>query len=94
MKMSLYTIILDYNGGTYISQIEENSPYKSLISWIKEIDLKNLNVGHVRKSSIVKKIREFEEEPLPLSGIKNVWCVTFILNKKLALVHIIKTNRR
>ena len=92
--MNLYTIVLDYAGGTYVFQIEESSPYKAMIIWLKTMDLKCLKIGNVKREGILKQLYKCEEKPLPLSGRKSVWCSTFILNKKLALVNIIKTNKR
>ena len=92
--MNLFTIVLDFAGGTYIFQIEEKSPYDAMINWIKTFDLKSLKTRNIIKENILKQIYESEERPVLLSGMKNVWCATFFSGKQMALVNIIKTSNK
>ncbi|GBC59938.1 hypothetical protein DENIS_0880 [Desulfonema ishimotonii] len=93
--LNLYTFVLDYRGGTYISQIKGLSPENAAEEWIKKkLDLQALGVRDYNVEDILTDVDRSEESPAPLCDLTNVWCMTFLLDDDLALVNIIKTNSR
>lgn len=91
IKMQLYTFILDFAGGTYISQVNAPSPTSASVKWAKELDISGLKgIGIKNKESLIKQIKE--EQPQPLEGILNTWCMTACLRGGLALINIVQTD--
>jgi hypothetical protein len=91
----LYTFVLDYKGGTYISQTVGESPADAATDWIKNrLDLQVIGVKDDTVEDILRDIEFLEEHPLPITGLKNVWCLSFLADDELALVNIVKTAQQ
>ncbi len=84
---NLYTFVLDYKGGTYISQAIDNLPGDAVKKWIKKLNLEQIGI-----KTTSKVISNPDENISPLDTLKNVWCMTFMINGELALVNIVKTS--
>ena len=92
-KMSLFTVIMEFNEGTFVSQIRDTSPAKSLIKWAKKLDIDDIpGLGPKLKEQLLNSFNDTEHAPVLLDGMKNVWCTCVTLTGKLLLVHIIKTE--
>ena len=89
--MRLYTFILDFRGGTYISQFKGINVETAMLNWAYELDTKP--IAHLRKKHM-KKIRKNlgEDILVEITGTKNVWCHSFLLGKHLALLNIVGTS--
>jgi len=90
--MSLYTFILDYTGRTYISQVEAPNLAKAVLKWPDGLVTDEVK-GFGPKTADILKVRLAEDKPILLSGLINTWCVTAIIRGRLALIHIVKTER-
>jgi hypothetical protein len=88
--MSLYTFIMDYKGGTYISQIEEVSLKTACNKWAKQLNTNEI-YGLGEKSKALLKMLSLEEEIVAINGLNNVWCFTAFIRNSLVLVNIVKT---
>lgn len=90
---NLYTIILDYEGGTYIKQIEAKSETDSFSIWLDNLDYSF--IAGLGKSGYQKVCSFWNEEKtvLPLNESYNVWCLTFTVRNRLFLINIIKTAK-
>jgi hypothetical protein len=89
--MPLYTFVLDFDGGTYISQVKAPSTTSACVKWAEELDIADLKgVGRKSKESLVNQMKV--EEPQLLNGLSNAWCVTAALRGGLALINIIQTE--
>ena len=89
--MPLYTFMMEYAGGTYISQIKAPSPKSACLKWAKSLDISQ--IGGMRdksKQSLLEQMKE--EKPVPLDGLLNAWCVTAYLRRGLVLINLIKTE--
>jgi len=88
--MFLYTIILEFKGGTYISQIRAISERAAVSQWAQSLDEK---VSEVALADRQKLSVEFNaENPLALNGTVNAWCASALVNNDLALMNVIKTD--
>jgi len=92
--MSVYTISLDYRGGTYLRQVEASNPETALLFWAKIITPSEIkNIG---KKKIAKIINEISNdviglyEPVKVNGVVNVWCTGLPISG--CIVDIIKTD--
>ena len=88
--MALYTFIMDFDGGTYISQVSGSGIAEAKKKW-----------GGRRFTEIPRLTPTARDEirsgmsngsAVALEGLKNAWCTSFTLRNKLALVNIVKTS--
>ena len=87
-QSSLYTLILDWNGGTYVSQIEASDAPSALLAWADEFRLPQTK-PHKRISLGPLNVHE---NLVPASDCRNVWCASGRIGSKLALVHLVLTR--
>jgi hypothetical protein len=77
--MALYTIILDYRGGTYISQVRARSPRAAAKQWARALDVVGVkHLGAKGKQKIITNLENDEyclNEPVALTGLVGVWCI-------------------
>jgi hypothetical protein len=89
--MPIYTVVLDYKGGTYISQIKARTHKEACLKWADQLDPKVIfGMGSVGKASLQTGIAR--EEPVLIQGLKNVWCQSALVRGKGALINIIQTE--
>jgi hypothetical protein len=86
----LYTFILDYRGGTYISQVRAPNYKTAPRVWAEKLDL--TAIAKLEKGFGDKLVASIsEEKPTPLDGVAKTWCLSSCPVKKLALVHFVQT---
>jgi hypothetical protein len=89
--MPIYTFLMEYAGGTYVSQVKAASPKSACLKWAKSLDVSQINGMRERsKQALLKQMKE--EAPLPLDGLLNAWCTTAYLRKGLVLINLVKTE--
>lgn len=88
--MFLYTIILDFLGGTYISQVRAESKTDAIVRWTHSLDDRIPEVSLVNRNELADGLEL--EKLVPLNGLVNAWCMSALVNDGLALLHIIKTD--
>lgn len=87
----LYTFLLSFNGGIYISQKVATSPKKALIDWSESLNIKEIEgLGEKKKAMIIKEAKQ--ENPTPIKEIRNVWCSMFLSGKNLAVINYVQTE--
>jgi hypothetical protein len=84
-----YTVILDYIGGTYISQVSGNSPIIVLHKWLSKLNDQDLTRWHITREELARIMKD--EEIVPLDGCINVWCISGSGSRGLALINLIAT---
>ncbi len=89
---SLFTFIIDYMGGTYVSQVNGNSPDDAMLRWVRTFDFQNVLKIHQDINNILRDIEDVEKTPLALNGMKNIWSFSLLLDDELALVNVVKTD--
>ena len=88
--MPLYTFILDYRGGTYISQIRAPNYKAAPRVWAEKLDL--TAIAKLEKGFGDKLVASIsEEKPTALDGVAKAWRLSSIPVKALALVHFVQT---
>lgn len=88
--MSLYTFFLDYQGGTYISQVHAQTHSEAPKIWIKELDW--TSIPKVERKFRNKLLSEIElEKPIEIEGLNKTWCLSPTIADNLALVHFTQT---
>jgi hypothetical protein len=81
-------MVLDFNGGTYISQISAESPKAALTEWVNIISKNGLEGCELSSAEMASLD---EEIPVPLDHCLNAWCVTGSAKTGLILLNIIAT---
>lgn len=90
--MGLYTFIMDFKGGCYISQLKAKDQFAAMRKW-----LKNLEINEIPGFSLKEKdrlIREnFEdEEPVRISETINVWHFLVRVGKYYGYINFVLTQ--
>jgi hypothetical protein len=86
---SLFTVILEFRGGTYVSQMNAQGPSEALTGWITAQSDEDLSSWKLDRIEMTKLFAE--DSPHAVDGLQNAWCMSASLPRGLALVNIIKT---
>lgn len=89
-KSFMFTFILEFRGGTYISQVDSTILSRAIIDWgekLQSIDIKYL--GLTGKTEILSMLNE--AEPIALEGLKNAWFLSLSIRQGFLSVNIVKT---
>ena len=92
----LYTVLMEYRGGTYVSQVRAQTVVAALQNWASELDagaIQGFSEG--RKRELLREIESdlrSGTEPAPLNGLHNVWCTSAALSGGMVLINIVSTQ--
>ena len=89
---SLYTFILDFEGGTYVSQVEAQHPKKATRLWATQLEIQHIpNFTQAMKENLKRSVEH--DDATPVEGVSNVWCLAILTSHdKPGLVNIVKTD--
>ena len=85
----LYTILLDYAGGSYVSQVEALDERAALDAWLSK-----LGPDHIVGAASAEIAARFEADidgAVALDGLTGAWCATSVGSQGLAVVNIVRT---
>lgn len=86
---TLYTVVLEYRGGTYVSQAFGPSLSTALLHWANEIDENDLADWGLSRPELMEVA---EDDPALLEGCVNAWCLTGLSgSEELILVNVVAT---
>ena len=91
MRAQLYTLILEFRGGTYISQISASSPGESLKLYAKSLSGAEADAWKLDLSGFQAEVQHCE--PVPFEGLINAWCLSGDIGGHFMLINIIQTDR-
>ncbi|HTD22542.1 MAG TPA: hypothetical protein VK738_07800 [Terriglobales bacterium] len=88
--MALFTVILEFDGGTYISQFRAASAQTAAVKHAAQL-VGNEAVGRLATR---KRIAHglSSDRPVAIEGVRNVWCCSISIGKRFALVNIVATS--
>lgn len=88
--MALFTFLMEYRGGTYVSQVEADSYLEAPAKWAKKEDWSYIpKAGKKFKKQL---LAELESDPVAaLDGLTNAWCTATTIKGKLALITFVQT---
>jgi hypothetical protein len=88
----LFTILVDYRGGTYIAQVQDDHARAALVQWSKRVKDSDLKVWRLSRYAVD---RIAKETLISIEGLTNVWCVsTTTAGDHLLLLDIVATLSR
>lgn len=89
--MPLYTFIMEFKGGTYISQVEASSPSAACVNWAESLDVSKIfGLGLKGKDDLIKYAKE--EAPVALRDTLNTWCLRHTIRGRSALINLVQTE--
>jgi hypothetical protein len=100
-KHRLFTVVMDFEGTTSVSQFVARSPREAMTRWAA--DLSKPDSYALTDGQRARLLRGFEDgehyrdvgfhSPVRLLGLQNAWCSTVsCIRKGMALLNIIETN--
>ena len=90
--MPFYTFIMDYAGGTYISQVNASSEKSACVKWAQKHDVSAIQgLGQKGKQSLIQQMKD--ESPVALTATVNAWCTGAFIRGKYALINLVRTER-
>ena len=81
-------MVLEFGGGTYISQFKAASAHAAVKHAAHLISIKGMSTPSDRERLADRLSRE---QPVPIQGFRNVWCCSGSVGRKFALVSIVAT---
>lgn len=91
-KNDLYTFVLEYKGGTYISQIEASTPRNALIKWSANLRVDEV-AGLGEKTKRELRTAAKSEVPVAVKTMINTWCWIPLTERVAVFVNFMKTCR-
>jgi len=88
-KNTVFTFVLEYKGGTYISQSTGPSLGGAIAKWAKTRADRDLTTWGLVQDDLNEVAAD---TPVPLDGCRNVWCMSASRHQGLILVNIIATE--
>ncbi len=81
---SFFTVVAEYMGGTYISQVHASDAHDAANRWARSASVRRRFGGSAFELG----------SPVAIKRAKNVWCVAGLgrATEKLVLVNIVKTS--
>lgn len=91
MGKNLYTVIVDYQGGSYVMQVTALDEISALRSWAKGFHKENYLKGRSKyiANNVLKNIDVFPPEAL--NGVESTWHHQAYFKDEIASIHIVKT---
>jgi hypothetical protein len=91
--LALFTFLMEFKGGTYLSQVRAPSPDAALKKWVRGLEAKKI------EGMTVAIKRQFvgwlpEAKPVAVEGLKSTWCSGFLSRSSSALGHFFETIDR
>ncbi|HMA17663.1 MAG TPA: hypothetical protein VKS03_04410, partial [Thermoanaerobaculia bacterium] len=68
-------LVLDYRGGTYVSQVRAASPRQALTLWVQRLHSQGIpGVGGATADRARAELAATGIPPTPVEGLPHVWC--------------------
>ena len=95
MHQSLFTLLAEYDGGTFVSQVCAPDVCTALSIWIDEVapSIATLNFDRRILERLRREVDRKDAGPIVVTGLDNVWCgLSATIRGKLLLVNVVKTQ--
>lgn len=93
-QMNLYTFIVSYNNGIYMSQHKGATAAEAYGKWLKSKSKLSFFVamaGFLTERDRDNMLQD-KDEPVKVRGLKDVWCISLMIKGDIAIVNIVKGN--
>lgn len=89
-KTRVYTVVLEYGGGTYIAQVSGHSPAAALPVWISHLRDEDLAKWRITRGELTTVTKS--DNPVAIGGCVGVWCISGSVKNGLVLINMIATD--
>ena len=91
MPMALFTFVLEFDGGTYISQLRARSAARATAQFASDL----ISNDEVSTLAVRRRLSEAltAENPVAIDGVRNVWCCSASIGRRFALLNIVTTSQ-
>ncbi len=86
----IYTVITEYRGGTYVSQVEAETPSGAVQRWSETKSAAKGDVPAAARSAVREQLCA-GDAPVPVSNQENVWCISGTHRNELILINVVLT---
>ena len=91
--MPLFTVVMDYRGGTFVSQVSARSVEAALRRWAAGPGLRSVpGIGPARAAALA--FHPAFPDPVPVTGVSGVWCDSPLIMGRVALLTVVATVPR
>ena len=88
----LYTLIIDFKGGTFITQALADDILSASKKCLANWDITDIS-ALICDSDISKIVSEIDEDYfIEVSNMQNVWCASLNIGRNLMLLNLVETN--
>lgn len=87
MAEPLYTLICDFDGGTYVSQVRARNEQEAVKLWARLVE-RERPLGDA-SDDIGRHVVRDDSSSVLLEGLTNVWCLTGEIGGRLLLLNIV-----
>jgi len=96
MREHLYTVICEFRGGTYCSQVEASDEVDAVRLWAEklQLDMPMARSSRFLAKAALRDLETFDHKPVPLDGLQGVWCFSTGVATDLALCNLVLTSAR
>jgi len=86
-----YTIVCEFRGGTYVSQVTSKDLLDAIRTWTVYLESEKPipKVSRHLAKAVATQIGDVE--PVALAGLTGVWCITATFGGDLMLANIVET---
>lgn len=93
MSRKLWTCVVDFRGGTYVRQTFATSPERATIAALRAIgDGAIPHLAEEALRAVLEEVTESSANPVPIEGMKGVFCASILVGKHLMMMHLIETR--
>jgi len=89
--MKKYTFSVEFDGGTYLSQVDADNEVDAVAAWVEKFQTEAPLAA--RSKRLVQAVRRglFDEKLTRVEGLTGTWCFSTLFAKKIVLGHVILT---
>jgi hypothetical protein len=90
---SLFTFVVEFRKGTYVSQVKSISVLGALRTWIEEIDPAAIKDLDSKTLDLIREemAKNEHDKPTRITGMRSAWFTTLLTKKGMFYINIIKT---
>jgi hypothetical protein len=92
MADARYTIVCEFRGGTYVSQVHADDEVEAVRRWAERIKAEKPIPG---ASPFVARnvLRDLDDmPPTPLRGLTSVWCLSFSVADSFGWCNVVRSD--
>ena len=96
--MSFYSVIVDFSGGSFVSQITATDHLDAIDKWIDGGGNANASAQFIHsnveklKTQLAQSLTDPDFPPSLLENCRNLWQKSFKIQGKKGVMHIVKTE--